>query len=308
MNNLPQTQSGLGAEAPTLLDSDNVGGLAAMAREQHEIQAAIITAKKWPRDENTAFTKAVASMGRPTMAESATYNFPRGGKNITGPSVDLARELARCWSNIRFGLRIVKESDDRVHIKGYALDAENNSYIEAEDEFQKKIQRKKDGVTTWVNPDERDLRELINRRGAILVRNCILQLLPPDLIETATNAARATLQKGAQADLGANRQDAIRRLAVAFNAIGVTVQMLEQRLEHKLDMVNDTEMAELRGVYKSILDGNTQAHEHFGDTIKDKAAAESTDKLKAATQKIKDDKLSKASGRESGETGGDSKS
>jgi len=100
MSNLPEN---VGFNSPIVaqVGGDDVGGLAVISREQHEIQAAIISAKKFPRDENQAYAKAIKSVQRPSMAESATYNFPRGGKSISGPSVDLARELARCWGNIR---------------------------------------------------------------------------------------------------------------------------------------------------------------------------------------------------------------
>ncbi len=50
--------------------------------------------------------------------------------------------------------------------------------MEIDDTFRKKIQRKRDGQTVWVTPDERDLRELTNKRGAILERNCLLKLQP----------------------------------------------------------------------------------------------------------------------------------
>ena len=48
--------------------------------------------------------------------------------------------------------------------------------------------------TEWTVPDERDLRELTNRRGAICVRNAILALVPPDLVEDAMATADQTLE------------------------------------------------------------------------------------------------------------------
>ena len=122
--------------------AESAGELATVTREQSEIQSAIISAKRFPRNEQTAFVRAVNAFTRFTMAENATYNFPRGGKTIEGPSVDCARELARIWGNIRYGLRVVKSDGDRLHIKAYALDVETNTYVEAEDEFSKLIQRK----------------------------------------------------------------------------------------------------------------------------------------------------------------------
>ena len=171
MNELVTQQNGIAPQ--------QAGELAAVAREQNEIQSAIVSAKKFPRNEQAAFVKALNSFRRQSMAEAATYSFPRGGKTVEGPSVDCARELARVWGNIRYGLRVVSQDENRLHIRAYALDLETNTYVEAEDEFSKLIQRKDklSGATRWVTPDERDLRELMNRRGAIAIRNCLLQPL-----------------------------------------------------------------------------------------------------------------------------------
>jgi hypothetical protein len=267
-----------------------VGAISAAAREEAELKAAIVVAKRFPRDEAASYTRIIKSCGRPGFAEGALYRFPRGGQQIEGPSVNLAREMARCWGNIRYGLRIVSLDDEQVHIKGYALDLETNNYVEMEDRFAKLIQRKnkRTGQTDWVEPDERDLRELVNRRGAILVRNAILQVLPPDVTEDAGTATKATLRKAAEGDIGQSREDAVRRLAIGFDGIGVTAAMLASYLKHELAIISPEELADLRKVYRSILDGHTTRGDHFdmgngsGST---EAAKDVTEKLRTAAKK-----------------------
>jgi hypothetical protein len=237
-----------------------VGESAAMEREKAEIQSAIISAKRFPRDEKQAWNKIMHSFERPSMAECAEYRFPRGGKEIVGPSIDCARELARCWGNIRFGIRLVSLDAETVHIKGYALDLESNSQIEMEDKFKKLIFRKSQG---WVEPDERDLRELINRRGAICVRNAILQLLPPDFKEDACRQANVTLQKAARGEIEQSREEAVRRLVLSYDRFGVTAAMIEQRLDHTLETINAEELTDLRKIWKSISDGVAKREEFF---------------------------------------------
>jgi hypothetical protein len=243
------------------------GTVALVAREDTELKAAIISAKHFPRDEAVAYTRIMKSCGRPSMAEDAAYSFPRGGSAVTGPSVYLAREAARCWGNIRHGLRIVELSDDQVHIRGYALDCETNACVEAEDRFAPLVQRKTGkgpgARTEWVKPDERDLRELINRRGAICVRNAILQVIPADIIEEALRTADTTLRKAAKGELEQNRDDAVRRIVLAFDRFGVSGDMLTEKLKHELSLITPDELAELRQVYKSIEDGNTKVGDHF---------------------------------------------
>jgi hypothetical protein len=247
--------------------ADQVGAVAAIAREESELKAAIVVAKRFPRDEATAFAKLMKSCERPTMAEHAVYSFPRGGAKVEGPSISMAREAARCWGNIRFGCRIVSDDEEQLHIKGWALDLEVNNYIEEEDKFAKLIFRKKGG---WQKPDERDLRELKNRRGAICVRNCLLQVLPPDVIDDAVRQVKETLRKAASGELKQNRTDAIRRLAKGFLDVGVSVDLLERKLQHKLETVTEAEIVELRGIWSSIADSNSQVKDHFQETSEPK--------------------------------------
>ena len=224
---------------------------AAMAEKQFEIQSAIIVAKRFPRNEDAAFEKLMKSSRRTSFAEDAAYSFPRGDTAVEGPSVNIAREAARLWGNVRYGIDIIRDDEESRLIRGWAFDMESNVKVTAEDDFKKLVFRKKGG---WIKPDERDLRELTNRRGAILVRNCILQILPKDLIEDALVQCKATLRSGAQQD----PEGARKKMILAFSTIHITPEMLELKLGHPIPQCTPDELAELRGIYKSILDGNSK--------------------------------------------------
>lgn len=246
----------------TQIESTEVGAASAIAREQSETQAAIVVAKQFPRDEAAAYDKLLESCGRPSFADNARYTFPRGGTDISGPSIQLAREAARCWGNIAYGLRVIAEDDETIHIKGYAYDREHNNLVEMEDKFRKLIQRKQGNKTVWLEPDERDLRELMNRRGAICVRNAILQLIPPDVIDDAMRKVVSTIVDGAQGTK--DHATAVRRMVVAFRELGVTAKMLQEHVGRGIDTITPQELANLRGAYQSIRDGNSEVEEHFG--------------------------------------------
>lgn len=233
---------------------------AALAEKQFEIQSAIIIARKYPRNEDQAFAKLMKACKRTAFAEEAAYSFPRGGTNVTGPSVNIAREAARLWGNIRYGLHIVRDDEESRQIRGWAYDVETNTKIEAEDDFAKLISRKGKGN---VVPDERDLRELTNRRGAILVRNCLLQLLPKDLIEDALDRCTQTLKSNVEKDPDAARKRAI----LAFSDLGITPPMLEEKLGHPLAECTPKEIADLRKVYSSIKDGHSTWAEYVGAVV-----------------------------------------
>lgn len=230
--------------------SNELAPTAAAAKEQYEIQGAMILAQKFPRNEDRAFQSLMRACGRSSFAEDAEYSFPRGGTQIKGPSVNLAREAGRIWGNLRYGFNITNDADGFRQIKGFAYDLETNVKIEAEDGFKKLVFRKNKG---WVEPDERDLRELTNRRAAILVRNCILQILPKDLIEDSLNAVHETLRSQAKKDPDGERK----KVLTAFSGLNITAQMLEQYLGHPLSQSSPSEIVELRGIYKSISDGNS---------------------------------------------------
>jgi hypothetical protein len=231
----------------------------AAAAEQFETQSAIVLARRFPRNEDEAFGRLMKACGRTSFAENAEYSFPRGGQTVTGPSVNLAREAARVWGNIRYGLTILRDDDVSRQIEGWAWDLETNTKVTAQDDFRKLAQRKKKGGgTEWITPDERDLRELTNRRAAILVRNCILQLLPSDLIEDARGRASETLKSRAEQDPEGAKKKAI----LAFGELNVTPAMLEAYLRHPLAQSSPAEIADLRKVYQSIRDGNSTWEEY----------------------------------------------
>jgi hypothetical protein len=250
----------------------NVGELAkhggtasAIAREEAELKAAIVLARATPREELAAYRAIRKACQRPSFAAAAMYSFPRGNQQIVGPSVDLAREMARVWGNIDYGVRVVTEDETHIHLKGYAFDLETNARVTLEDKFRKLIQRKdkRTGETKWVTPDERDARELLNRRGAFLERNCILKLMPPDFIDDAMDEADATKAKSAKGELQADREGTVKKMVMAFDEVQVTPEMLSEYLGHAVDDVTDRELADLKAIFKSLRDGNSEREEYF---------------------------------------------
>ena len=241
----------------------------AASREQHQIQSMILVAKKYPRDEHEARLRAIRAMDRPGMAQKARYKYERGGKPIAGPSVHLVREIARQWRNVRYGTVYRQTSDEAVRLAGYAHDTEQNLFVEVEDEFQKKVQRRirdpQTGVeeTRWVTPDERDLRELVNKRAAIALRNALLQVLPSDLVEECMSRAGETLRAFDKGQLQQSREQTIKSMVLAYDDLGVTPKMIEGKLGHALDLVTADEITELREIFNSLSEGHSQRQDHF---------------------------------------------
>lgn len=276
--------------------SSELSPTAAAAEKQYEIQSAIVLARRFPRDEDQAFARLMKACKRTAFAEEAEYSFPRGNvfnedtqkweKNfVTGPSVNVAREAARVWGNIRYGIDVIRDDEDSRSIRGWAWDLETNTKVQAEDDFRKIVFRKgKSGQPgQYIKTDERELRELTNRRGAILIRNCILQLLPKDLIEDAVDLCRETLKTRVEKDPDGEKKKVI----VAFSTLNITPEMLATYLGHKLDQSSPAEIENLRKIYSSIRDGNTTWSDYVTGNS-EVAAADLKDKTKAKTDELKE--------------------
>lgn len=240
------------------------GGLAVKGTEiQAEVQAAAVLAMQRPRNELDAWNRVAKSCQRPGFADGAEYSYERGTSTVAGPSVKLAREMARCWGNIRYGIRVLHMTSEEVQIEGWAWDLETNSRVSSEARFARKVQRSQGGQTVWVEADERNLRELVNKHGAIAVRNSILQLLPPDMVDEALKLARKTVSGAAQEKLEENREDVVAKVTLAWRAYDVTQEMLEKHVGRKAVDWTGEDVAKLRATYQSVRDGNTDVSEHF---------------------------------------------
>ena len=261
-------------------------GAASTARA--ELEAMCAMAMRLPRDENRALASMVSAAQRPLFAEAATYSFPRGKKQnadgqwvdnyVTGPSVNLARPVATYWGHIRFGFRIVDDDDDHCGLEGFAHDMQTGTFTTAPARFKKLVQRKvgkgENRKTEWVRPDERDLRELVNKQGAILVRNCVLAIVPPDIVDRVLQECDKTLHDVESGKLKQSREDVVRNMVLGWADFGVGVDELEAHLGHALAQITPDELVRLRGMYRSIRDGNTKVADHFARESAGAAKAE----------------------------------
>lgn len=241
---------------------DATGTTTAVARTRYEMEAAVVLARANPRDEDQAIARIKRSCERIGFAFDVEFEFTRGGKDVTGPSVIFAREAARCWGNIRYGLHIYSSDGDQVHIRGYAFDAETGAFTELEDRFQKLVER---AEGRWIVPNERQLRELIFRRGAILERNCILKVMPPDQVEDCITVSRTTIHKWGGEALKKDRKGSIQLMVKAFQKIGVKPEQLDEYLKIEIRQITTEQYVKLKRIYKGIEEGQTSVAEHFGE-------------------------------------------
>jgi len=77
---------------------------AMVSRQAQEVQAAMVIAKKFPRDTVAAWDRIMMACKRKVLAEQAVYAYPRGDTTVEGPSIRLAEAMAQSWGNIDFGI------------------------------------------------------------------------------------------------------------------------------------------------------------------------------------------------------------
>lgn len=204
--------------------------LARTAEVLGTIRASIEMAMMRPRNIEDAAKSVRAAVCRPSMAKIATYRLPRGNNpDVTGPSVGLAREIARNWGNLKHGFRVVSQSDTEVHLEGFAWDFETMNQVQLETKFNKTVPRKRDGKTVYIKTSDSQLAELISARGAKLERNAILALIPADLVDEFVNLAFGTIEneKVAEAEAQIDPQELITKACLMFDQWGIKPEQVD---------------------------------------------------------------------------------
>jgi hypothetical protein len=251
----------------------------ATTRSAQEVQAAMVVAKRFPRDEMAAFGRIMQSCKRKTLAEQALYAYPRGNTTVTGPSIRLAEAMAQSWGNIDFGIIELEQKNGESSVMAYAWDLETNT--RQTKIFTIKHERHtRQGTKTLTDP--RDIYELAANQGARRLRACILGIIPGDVIDQALDQCEKTLTGGNQEPL----VDRIRKMVTVFSEMGVTQEMLEKRMGHKVDASTEIELVNLRKIYKSLQDNMASVADFFDQSAtkaRTSDIGERIDKLKTVT-------------------------
>jgi hypothetical protein len=228
------------------------------SRAAAEVQAAVVVAQQCPRNIQSAVAEMRESCKQMALAERAFYRYPKGGQTITGASVHLARELARCWGNVQYGLVEMRRDDDygQSEMQAFAWDVQTNSRNSST--FVVPHRRDtKDGPKQVT--DMRDIYELNTNNGARRVREAIFAILPPWFVEEAKELCNQTLRDGGGKPLAQRVADAVK----AFEGIGVTADRIEARLGHASGKWTEHDVAQLIVIYKSVQRGEVSAEDEF---------------------------------------------
>lgn len=234
------------------------GSLVEQTRAAAEVAAAVRVALEFPRDVDQAIVGMKQSMGSLTVAQRAFYEVPNRG---AGGSVHLARELARIWRNLDYGVRELARDDvaGNSEMQAWAWDQENNvrssrSFLVPHAKDTKAGRKKLDDLA--------DIYLNNQNIGARAVRECIYAIIPDWFIEDAKAIARATIKNGG----GVPIADRIRGAISFFAAKKVTQAQLETRVGRRIAKWTEDDLADLSRIGFSIDEG-IAVTEFFPDVV-----------------------------------------
>lgn len=225
------------------------------SRAIQEVQAAIVIAKRFPRDQIQSMDRVLNACTSPTLAQAALYSYSRGGSAITGPSIRLAEAIAQAWGNISFGIRELSNENGESTVEAFAWDLETNTRQTKVFSVPHERHTRK-GVKKLTDP--RDIYETVANNGARRLRACILGVIPCNITEESVKRCEETARSSADMT-----KEGLKKVLDAFDEIGISKSQIEKRIQCRFDAVRPAQIVNLRKIFQSIKDGMSSPGDWF---------------------------------------------
>ncbi len=247
------------------------------ARAIAEVRAAVMIAMDRPRNRNEAVAEMREVCGIMALAERAFFRVPRGGEHVNGESIHLARELARCWGNIDYGVKELARDDikGQSELLAFAWDLQTNARSEITFIIPH-VRGKKNTRLTGTQEIYENNASFAGRR----LREAIFAVLPVWYKAEAAEICHKTLETGG----GKPLVQLVADMRAAFGGIGVTVAQLEKKRGREIDGFLPEDVAALRVIFGSVKRGEvTVADEFLSDEPAKPALPKDADPFEAAS-------------------------
>lgn len=237
------------------------------SRAAAEVYYRLAAAQELPRDEQAATERMRQACQNYELAKVAFYSVPKGkGQSANGPSVHLARELARIWGNLDYGVVELRRDDEygQSEMQAFALDLQTNTRPSS----------------LWIQPHKMDTKQGVKyltevqaiyesnaNAGARRVREAIFAVLPRVFVDEAQALCRATLERGNGDPIEKRRRDAVEAFAREFK---VTEEQLTERMRRAPSRWDAQDVADLQVLFGSLKRRERQVDEVFapaGSTV-----------------------------------------
>jgi hypothetical protein len=246
------------APAPSFVGQ---GTAVEQSRAVAEVQAAVIVARQFPRNEAQAIAKMRTGFAQHSLAVRSFFRFRRGKSQVSGETIQFAKELARCWTNIHYGVHELRRDDSagESEMQAWAWDLETNERASTTFIVPHTRWTSDNGGTRLEDP--RDVYENNSNNGARRLREMIFSVLPDWFREQAKEIATNTIERG-QGDkpLAQRVADCIAH----FEGLGVTVEQLEEnRSGRPSGKWTNLDLGQLSIISESIRRGEITVDEEF---------------------------------------------
>jgi hypothetical protein len=214
-------------------------------------------AQQFPRDLDRVRRDVAEVCGHLELAQRAAYAVQNRGQ---GHSIHLARALAVAWGNLDYGVHELRRDDaaGMSEVQAFAWDMQRNSRATRTFQVPHAVMRGNKRVPI---DDLTDVYRNNQNVGARAVRECILGVIPDDLVEYAARLCRETVQRGDGKPIEQRRVEAV----AAFERFRVTRAQLEQRIGRPVDHWTAEDVASLVVVWQSINAGEATVGEQFDE-------------------------------------------
>lgn len=228
------------------------------SRAEAEVKAAVIVAQECPRSTSAAIAAMTDSCGHMALAEKAFFRYSRGGSQVTGPTIHLAKELARVWGNVQYGISELRRDDEygQSEMQAWAWDLQTNAR-NSNTFIVQHLRDTRNGSKKLT--DQRDIYENNANNGARRLREAIFTVLPLWFVESAKELCIKTLEDGGGKPLATRIADALRM----FGDMGITAPQLKEKVGRSSDDWTAHDVAQLAVIFKSIRAGETTAEDEF---------------------------------------------
>lgn len=254
------------------------------ARAIAEIQGALVSAQVCPRDIQYTERMIENECSLPEFAALVEYKLPVGGKDHYGASIRTMEMIAGYYGNIRSGYEEIRwGKDDQgtfTDCKAIAWDLKTNNFQFIPFRVYHFIITKKEGKKEIKDPFE--ISRLIRNHAARAQREALKKVIPRYLVQKAIKIARETVL--AKIKSGQSLPEIVRNMLKQFAILGVKQDQLEKYVGTTYENFTAEHVADLRAVYRSIVEDECDASEFFDidnkSKSKPKAKAELDDLLK----------------------------
>lgn len=259
--NYPATEQQFAAPAAPAPSFVGQGTAVEQSRAVAEVQAAVIVARQFPRNEAQAIAKMRMGFAQHSLAVRSFFRFSRGKSRVSGETIQFAKELARCWTNIHYGVHELRRDDanGESEMQAWAWDLETNERASTTFIVPHTRWTSDHGGTRLEDP--RDVYENNSNNGARRLREMIFSVLPDWFREQAKEIATNTIERG-QGDkpLAQRVADCIAH----FEGLGVTVEQLEEnRSGRPSGKWTNLDLGQLSIISESIRRGEVTVEEEF---------------------------------------------